>query len=138
MPAPIITQPIASSPGIPASTVAVATTNQLSRVSQATRSAAGQIGGARIITADANISSTDTFVGADTTGNTVTLTLTKLSEYKRQIYKVQRYAGANTFTIKPNPNTSDTIDGAGSLVVTKMVELFAINNSTWHAVVTEN
>lgn len=138
MPAPILTQPIASAPGVPASTVAVATSNQLQRVSQASRSGAGQTGGARIITANGSVASTDTFVGADTTSNMVTLTLTKVSEYRSAIFRTQRYKGANTFTVLPNPNTSDTIDGNASLVVTKMVELFPIDNATWHFVVVEN
>ena len=133
MSATIITQPIASSPGIPAGTVAVATTNQLSRVSQATRSGAGQLGGARIITADTNISSTDTYLGADCTANAVTLTLTKVSEYRSAIYYAEQYKAGHTFTIAARG--ADTIDGAGTLVVTKLVKLFPIDNATWHVVV---
>ena len=135
MAATILTQPIASSPGIPASTVGVATTNQLSRVSQATRMGAGQLGGSRVVTGSTNFSSTDDYVGVDTTGGNVALTLTKISEYRSAIYKTERTAGANTLTIIPNPNTNDLIDGASSLVVTKMVELRPTTNANWHAVV---
>ena len=135
MPASVLTQPIASAPGIPAATVAVATTNQLSRVSQATRSGAGQLGGARVVTSSTNFSSTDDYVGADTTAGNIALTLTKISEYRSAIYKTDRSAGANTLTIFPNPHTNDLIDGASSLVVTKMVELRPTTNANWHAVV---
>lgn len=138
MPASVITQPIASSPGIPASAVATATTNQLSRVSQATRSGAGWLGGARVVATDGAFASTDTFVGADTTANPVTMTLTKVSEYRSAIYRARRQKGANIYTVQVNPNTSDTIDGASAITVTKMVELFPIDNATWTAVVVEN
>lgn len=132
MPGTIQPQPLPAQ-GVQPADIAIAATVQLTRVGQATRAGAGQSGGVRIITADTFMASTDTAVLADTTASTVALRLPKVSEYTRMFGYVQRYAGANAFTV--TPRGSDTIDGAGSLTVTKMVMLFPITNSVWHAVV---
>jgi hypothetical protein len=138
MPASVLTQPIASTPGVPASAVAVATTNQLSRVSQATRSGAGTVAGARIITGDDHAASTDTYIGADTTLNTVTLTLFKVSEYRSGWLLVEQYKAGNTFTVEVNPNTSDTLDGSSSISVTKACWIVPISAGLFHVIAIGN
>lgn len=133
MPATIIPQPIPSTAGVTPSQVAVATSNQQSRIGQATRAGAGQSGGARIVSASGSISSTDTYVGADTSGAAVTLTLPKVSEYRSLIVYVEQYVAGHTLTLAAR--SGDTIDGAATLTVTKMVKVFPVSNSDFHAVV---
>lgn len=136
MPAPIQPQPIPSTGNVSASVVAVAASVQLSRVGQATRSGSGQTGATRIVTSASFITSTDTWVGADTTAAGFTLTLPLASAYRAMYVYVERYAGANTLTIAPQG--SDTIDGSSTLTVTKTTRLFPIQPGLWHALVIQN
>ena len=137
MPATIQPQPLPAT-GVQPADIAIAATVQLSRVGQATRAGAGTTSAGRIVTADTFVASTDTLLLGDTTSNTVTLRMPRVSEYRRNEWEFERYAGANTFTVIPRPGSSDTIDGGGSVVVTKRIKISAINNATWHVVVTGN
>ena len=131
-----IPSPKLATTDVDAEEVATQTQVALRRQNQAVRQGAGQAGGIRIVDADGGIASTDTFVLGDTTVATVTLTLPLVSEYTRMYVFVERYAGANTFTVAPRG--TDTIDGGGSITVTKFTILFPAVKGDWHAIVLGN
>ena len=78
---------------------------------------------------------TDTQIEADTTAAGFTLRLPRISEYSRNRWKVRRSAGANVLTIAPRG--SDTINSSATIAVTKQVEIYAVTNSNWRAIVVE-
>lgn len=120
--------------GVDVGGVAAASTVVSRRMNTSLRQAGGQSGSGRTVTADTFISTTDTFVWADTTANTVSLTLPAVKEYTRMWVIVERTAGANALTILPRG--TDTIDSGASLVVTKPVMLTPKDNATWHVAMT--
>lgn len=122
--------PIPSIDGIDSSTVAIATTVQFKRTSQATRSAAGFIGSRRTVTSDTFVSSTDTDILVDTTAGAVNLRMFRCKEYPSNRVKISRSAGANTVTL--TARTPDTIDGAASITIIKTVEVGPMNSTTLH------
>ena len=127
--------PIPSGENVDATTVAIGANIQLKRVSQAQKSAAGQLGARRTIKSSTFLSSTDTSILADTTASPISLRLTLCSEYSTINFLARRSAGANTFTL--TPRGADTINSGASLAVTAMVrvEVDPSNKTNFLAVV---
>lgn len=109
MPAPVRTQPVPSR-NVDSTDVAIATSQRLRQVSQASSAGAGQTGARRAVTSSTFISSTDTRIGVDTTGGAVTLTLPFADEYPFMRVEIERTAGANNVTVAAR--TGDTVDVA--------------------------
>jgi hypothetical protein len=110
--------------------VAVASTTQFKRTSQALRSAGGAVGSRRTVKSDTFVSSTDTQVMGDTSGGPVNMRLYRVSEYPTARTKFERKVGASNFTI--TCRGSDTIDGSASITVTKTVEVGPVGVNSFH------
>jgi len=132
---PGISRPSPIAPVDDASTVAIASTLANKRAASVINLGAGVSGGVRTVTASTYISSTDTQIEADTTAAGFTLRLPRISEYSRNRWKVRLSAGANVLTIAPRG--SDTINSSATIAVTKQVEIYAVTNSNWRAIVVE-
>ena len=130
MPSPIFPNPLPATPGIAASTVAVAAAVQQRRIGQASAAAGGSNGAARIVTGTGFIASTDTWIGADTSGSACTQYLPLQAQYTRGIYEVEQYVAGNTFTVACQG--SDTIDGSASITVTTRVTIRAVAPGLYH------
>jgi len=128
MPMPIRTQPIPSK-GMDSTDVAVATSQQLRRVSYASAAGAGQTGARRTVTASTFISSTDTRIGVDTTGGAVTLTLPFADEYPFMRVEIERVAGANNVTVAARVGDTVNLTTANNLTVYSTTD-----NATWRGV----
>ena len=138
-------QPIPSTPGVPAPVVATATSNQLSRLGQATRQGAGLAGGVQSgLTASTFLASTTLYAGANCSGGAVTLTLPGLWEYPALFLLVRQEVGGNNLTLAANPatnpvtGTTDTVNSAASVLVTKMVLVLPNTNGNWFAIPIED
>lgn len=128
MPAPIRTQPIPSR-NVDSTDVAVATSQQLRRVSQASSAGAGQTGARRSVSASTFVSSTDTRIGVDTTGGAVTLTLPFADEYAFMRVEIERIAGAASVTVAARAGDTINVTTANNLTVYSTVD-----NTTWRGV----
>ena len=120
------------SQNVDAAQVAVAATVSQRRMNTAINQASGIAKQNRSVTASTFLSSTDGSVFVDTTAAPVTVTLPRVSEYTKMVITVQRKAGANTLTVARNANSSDTIDGATSVTVTKSTTFTPQTSTDWH------
>jgi hypothetical protein len=128
MPAPVRTQPIPSR-NVDSTDVAVATSQQLRNVSQASRAGAGQTGARRTVTSSTFVSSSDTRISCDTTGGAITLTLPFADEYPYMRVEIERSAGANNVTVAARTGDTVNITTANNLTVYSTTD-----NATWRGV----
>lgn len=120
------------SQNVDAGQVAVASTLSQRRMNTAFSQAGGSAKQNRTVAASTFLSSTDATVFADTTAGAVTLTLPRVKEYTKMEITVQRSAGINVLTVAANTLSSDTIDGAASVAVTKSTTFTPSTNTMWH------
>lgn len=111
---------------------------EMKRVQFVLNSVAGLRIAARTVTADGNIAGTDGAVYADTSSNTVTMTLPFASEFVGQVVVLKRSAGANTYTVAVR--TGDAIIDTSaasqtSITVTATAKvLHAADATTWQQI----
>lgn len=113
-------------------TVAQAANLEGRRLERSMNQGGGTVAARRTVSADTNISSTDTFVFGDTTAGAVTLTLPKAAKYPFSNFCIKRVAGANTLTLAAR--SGETIDGSASVSITAAQWVVPANLTTWTVV----
>jgi hypothetical protein len=109
--------------------VAVATSQQLRNVSQASRAGAGQTGARRTVSASTFVSSSDTRIAVDATAGDVTLTLPYADEYPFMRVEIERIAGLNDCLVAARVGDTVNITTANNLTVYSTTD-----NATWRGV----